>query len=145
MPDFVPYAVVLAVVVLVIIGIVHLYNNMVALRNRCDNAWQTIDTQLQRRSDLIPNLVETVKGYASHESKTLEAVIAARQNYVSASTPEQVMDAANQTLVPCASFLRLRNRTPILRPTPISSSCKQTCPIRKIRSRTLARATTTAF
>ncbi len=96
MPDFVPYAVVLAVVVLVIIGIVHLYNNMVALRNRCDNAWQTIDTQLQRRSDLIPNLVETVKGYASHESKTLEAVIAARQNYVSASTPEQVMDATNQ-------------------------------------------------
>ena len=85
--------VIIAVLVFMFIG---LYNNIVGLRNRCDNAWQTIDTQLQRRSDLIPNLVETVKGYASHESQTLEAVIQARSNYVNASTPEQAMDANNQ-------------------------------------------------
>lgn len=90
--------VLIAVVVVVALAalFISLYNNMVGLHNRCDNAWQTIDTQLQRRSDLIPNLVETVKGYAAHESQTLEAVIKARSNYVNASTPEQAMDASNQ-------------------------------------------------
>ncbi len=60
------------------------YNGLVKLRNRVDNAWAQIDVQLKRRYDLIPNLVETVKGYASHERETLEAVTAARNMAVNA-------------------------------------------------------------
>ena len=88
-------AAIIIVAIVVVIGIwfVTIYNGIVTKDNRCDNAWQTIDAQLQRRSDLIPNLVETVKGYASHESKTLEAVTAARTAVTNASTPEARMQA----------------------------------------------------
>ena len=73
-------AIIAIVVVVVILAIVliALYNNLVQLRNRVDNAWSQIDVQLQRRLDLIPNLVETVKGYAAHESGTLQKVTEAR-------------------------------------------------------------------
>lgn len=90
------YLVVLAVIVIALICLyVSLYNGIVSARNRCDNAWQTIDTQLQRRNDLIPNLVETVKGYASHESNTLEEVTKARGALNAARTPQEKMDASN--------------------------------------------------
>ena len=71
-------------------------NGIVIKDNRCDNAWQTIDAQLQRRNDLIPNLVETVKGYAAHESGTLQAVTEARAAVTQAGTPEEKMEASNQ-------------------------------------------------
>lgn len=88
--------VIVGIVVILIIGFaIALYNGIVQAANRCDNAWQTIDTQLQRRYDLIPNLVETVKGYAAHESETLEKVIAARNSFASAATPQEKMDASN--------------------------------------------------
>jgi LemA protein len=80
--------VVLAIVVVLVIFVISLYNNLVKLRNRIENAWAQIDVQLKRRWDLIPNLVETVKGYASHEKETLEAVIAARNAATTASGPE---------------------------------------------------------
>ena len=64
----------IVVVIVIVCAIAGIYNNMVTKRNRIDNAWQNIDTQLQRRNDLIPNLVETVKGYAKHEQETLSAV-----------------------------------------------------------------------
>lgn len=86
--------VVIAVAAIALVAI-SLYNGIVTKRNRCDNAWQTIDAQLQRRGDLIPNLVETVKGYASHESKTLEAVIQARSGVVAAATPDDKIAADN--------------------------------------------------
>ena len=88
-------AVIVAIVIVVALACVvaGIYNNMVTLRNRIDNAWQNIDTQLQRRCDMIPNLVETVKGYAKHESGTLEAVVAARNSVSSAKTPEEKMAA----------------------------------------------------
>ncbi|HRU01704.1 MAG TPA: LemA family protein, partial [Victivallales bacterium] len=81
------------IILLVIVGIVILfilfflatYNSMVALRNQAKNAWAQIDVQLKRRHDLIPNLVETVKGYAKHEKETLDAVIKARNAAVNAS------------------------------------------------------------
>ena len=87
--------VVIIVVVLLVIAVISLYNNLVKLRNMVDNAWAQIDVQLQRRLDLIPNLVETVKGYASHESGTLQKVIEARSAVVSAGSPEAKMDADN--------------------------------------------------
>ncbi len=72
--------IVLAVLVVIAVVLVLLYNNLVRLRNRVDNAWAQVEVQLKRRWDLIPNLVETVKGYASHERETFEAVTAARAN-----------------------------------------------------------------
>lgn len=66
--------------------IVYLFNKLVRYRNRVDNAWHQIDVQLNRRADLIPNLVETVKGYAAHERETFEMVTKARAALVSAST-----------------------------------------------------------
>jgi len=74
--------IVLGIVVLLGIVLVVMYNGLVRLRNRIENAWAQIDVQLHRRHDLIPNLVETVKGYAAHEKETLEAVIAARNQAV---------------------------------------------------------------
>lgn len=88
----IPLIIVVLLVVLVIAAIA-IYNNLVKLRNRVDNAWAQMEVQLQRRSDLIPNLVETVKGYAGHESKTLEAVVQARAAAVGASNPDQKAQA----------------------------------------------------
>jgi LemA protein len=76
--------IVLGIVALVAIYLVVTYNGLVRLRNRIDNAWSQIDVQLRRRYDLIPNLIETVKGYAAHEADTLERVVAARQAGIAA-------------------------------------------------------------
>lgn len=75
--------VVSAAVALIAVAIVGIYNSLVRLRVQADNAWADIDVQLKRRTDLVPNVVETVKGYASHERQTLEAVIEARNRAVS--------------------------------------------------------------
>ena len=75
--------VILGVLVIAAIAAVSIYNGLVGLRVRADNAWSDIDVQLKRRHDLIPNVVETVKGYATHERGTLDAVIAARSRAVS--------------------------------------------------------------
>lgn len=79
-------------------GLMSVYNGLITRRNRVKNAWSQIDVQLKRRFDLIPNLVETVKGYAAHEKETLENVIKARNSYVNANTPEAAMDANNQVV-----------------------------------------------
>jgi LemA protein len=83
------------VVVLLIIVVIVMYNGLVRSRNRIDNAWSQIDVQLKRRYDLIPNLVETVKGYAAHERQTLEAVTQARANAISAQGPAEQAQAEN--------------------------------------------------
>src|SRR6202795_4154273 len=75
--------------------IVFMYNGLVRLRVQCDNAWADIDVQLKRRYDLIPNLVETVKGYAAHERGTFEAVVAARNQAMSAQGPMAKGQAEN--------------------------------------------------
>ncbi len=87
--------VIVAIIVVLAIILIALYNNLVQLRNKVDNAWAQIDVQLQRRLDLIPNLVETVKGYAAHESGTLEKVTQARSAVANATTPEAKMAADN--------------------------------------------------
>ncbi len=73
----------------VVVGLVLLYNRLVTFRNRVENAWAQVDVQLKRRYDLIPNLVETVKGYAAHERETFEAVTAARSRAQSAQGPAE--------------------------------------------------------
>lgn len=83
----------LVIVVVLLVALVVLYNNLVKLRNMMDNAWAQVDVQLQRRLDLIPNLVETVKAYAKHESQTLEEVTHARAAVSNATTPESRMGA----------------------------------------------------
>ena len=85
--------VILAVLVFFVIGI---YNNLVTSRNKVKNAFAQIDTQLQRRFDLIPNLVETVKGYAAHEKGVLENITAARSGYMNATTTGEKIAADNQ-------------------------------------------------
>ncbi len=81
--------------VIVGMAIVGIYNRLITLRNRVDNAWSQIDVQLKRRYDLIPNLVETVKGYATHESGVFEAVTQARSNAINASGIEEQGQAEN--------------------------------------------------
>jgi len=80
--------IVLAVLAALVAYAVALYNAMVRLRNRSEGSWSDIDVQLKRRYELIPNLVETVKGYAGHERTTLESVVAARGKAMGASGPE---------------------------------------------------------
>ena len=87
------FIVILVIVALAALVAVTLYNRFVRLRNRVDNAWAQIEVQLKRRWDLIPNLVETVKGYAEHERGTFEAVTEARANAQKAGSPGEVAAA----------------------------------------------------
>jgi len=89
--------VVIVVLVLLALWAILLYNGLVQKRNRVDNSWAQVEVQLKRRHDLVPNLVETVKGYAAHERGTLEAVTQARTNAVNArqAGPEQQAQAEN--------------------------------------------------
>ncbi len=90
--------IVLAVVVLVALYAVRVYNGLVSLRARVAEAWSDIQVQMKRRYDLIPNLVETVNGYASHERETLEAVVKARNNAVAATGSPEAQAAAEKLL-----------------------------------------------
>ncbi len=92
----IPLIIVIVVVVILVGLLIVSYNGLVRSRNQVENAWSQIDVQLKRRLDLIPNLVETVKGYAAHERETLEAVIAARNNAIAApDTPPAQAEADN--------------------------------------------------
>ena len=88
--------IVLAVIAaFIILYVIATYNSLVGLRNRVNDQWSQIDVELKRRFDLIPNFVNTVKGYAKHESETLEGLIAARNSYLSAGSKEDAMKADN--------------------------------------------------
>jgi len=87
--------VVLAIIVVVILWLIAVYNGLIKLKNRTDEAWSDIDVQLKRRHDLIPNLVESVKGYAAHESGTFEKVTQARNMALSAKSIEEKGQAEN--------------------------------------------------
>ena len=87
---------IIVVIVLIVLYIVATYNGLVGMRNRVKDQWAQIDVQLKRRFDLIPNLVETVKGYADHEQETLKGVIEARNKFNVAKTPEEEMAANDQ-------------------------------------------------
>lgn len=92
MSAFLIFLVILAVLVFVFVGI---YNGLVKLKNSSEQAWSDVDVQLKRRYDLVPNLVETVKGYASHEKETFEKVVQARNQAMQATSPEDRAQAEN--------------------------------------------------
>jgi LemA protein len=106
----------LAVVLIVLaVFVFFLYNNLVKLRVAADGAWSDIEVQLKRRYDLIPNIVETVKGYASHESGTLEAVISARNRAMSVQSPSDKAAAENVLTGALKSVFALSEAYPQLR------------------------------
>ena len=105
----------IALVVLIGLYLVVLYNGLVSLRNRIENAWAQIDVQLKRRYDLIPNLVETVKGYAAHERETLEAVIQARNMAMAAQGPQQQAETENMLSGALKSLFALSEAYPDLK------------------------------
>ena len=87
--------IVLGAIALLVIWVIIIYNGLVAMRQRVNQAFADVDVQLKQRHDLVPNLVETVKGYASHERGTLEAVVAARNAAMTAQGPAQMAQAEN--------------------------------------------------
>jgi LemA protein len=106
---------VLLVVAAGIVAIIVLYNGLVRLRVQADNAWADIDVQLKRRHDLVPNLVETVKGYAGHERGTLEAVVQARNQAVSATGPAAKAQAEGELTRALRQVFALAEAYPQLR------------------------------
>ncbi len=102
------------ILVIAVVGIA-MYNGLVKLRVRAENAWADIDVQLKRRYDLIPNLIETVKGYAAHEKDTLEAVINARNSAISAEGPEAQAQAEGMLTSALRQVFALAEAYPQLR------------------------------
>lgn len=109
------WIILIIVIVLLVLWAISTYNKLVALKNRVKDQWAQIDVQLKRRFDLIPNLVETVKGYTKHESETLEAVIKARNTYVTAGTPEAQMKADGELTQAISKLFALTESYPDLK------------------------------
>lgn len=109
------WMILIIVLVLIVLWAISVYNSLIALRNRVKDQWAQIDVQLKRRFDLIPNLVETVKGYTKHESETLEAVIKARNTYVSATVPEEQMKADGELTKAISKLFALTESYPELK------------------------------
>lgn len=107
--------IILGIVILIVLYVIATYNKLVVLRNRVRDQWAQIDVQLKRRFDLIPNLVETVKGYTKHESETLENVIKARNTFLSASTPEAEMAADGELTKAITKLFALTESYPDLK------------------------------
>ena len=103
------------ILIAIAVGVFVLYNGLVQLKVRADGAWADIDVQLKRRHDLIPNLVETVKGYAGHEKGTLEAVINARSRAMSAQGAADRAEAENMLTGTLKSLFALSEAYPQLR------------------------------
>ena len=108
-------AVIFGIVIIVILIAIGIYNSIVSLRNQVDNSWSQIDVQLRKRYDLIPNLVETVKGYAAHERETLEKVISARQMGIDAKTVKEQSKAENMITDTLKSLFALSENYPNLK------------------------------
>ena len=105
----------ISIIVLIIIYTISVYNKLVTLRNRVKDQWAQMDVQLKRRFDLIPNVVNTVKGYAKHESETLENVIQARNTYLSANTKEDEMKADGELTKAISKLFALTESYPDLK------------------------------
>lgn len=107
--------IIIGIIVVVLLYVGMTYNALTGLRNKVKTNWAQIDVVLKRRADLIPNLVETVKGYAKHEQATLDDVIKARNTYVSASLPEEQMKAAGELTQALNKIMMLSEAYPDLK------------------------------
>lgn len=107
--------VILGVIVVIVLWVGMTYNALTRLKNKVKTNWAQIDVVLKRRADLIPNLVETVKGYAKHEKETLDDVIKARNTYVSASLPEDQMQASGELTQALSKLMMLSEAYPDLK------------------------------
>jgi len=122
--------IILAIAVLILGFVIGMYNSLVQLRVRADSAWSDIDVQLKRRHDLIPNLVETVKGYAAHEKGTFENIAKFRSQAMQASTPADKAAAENQLTGALKSLFAVAENYPELKAseefTQLQNSLSQT-------------------
>ena len=119
--------IVLAVIAVIALFLISMYNRLVTLRQRVREAWSDIDVQLKRRYDLIPNLVETVKGYASHEKTVFENVTNARANAIAAGqtgSPEQRAQAENILTGALRSVFAVAEAYPIAGVAELSATCR---------------------
>jgi LemA protein len=107
--------IILGVIVVLGFFVVGVYNGLIQLKNKVDEGWADIDTQLKRRYDLIPNMVETVKGYAKHEKETLENVTKARNMAMGATTPDEKAQAENMLSGTLKSLFALAENYPDLK------------------------------
>ena len=103
------------IVLAIIIACIAIYNKLVTLRQRVENAWSQIDVQLQRRFDLIPNLVETVKGYMTHEQTTLAKVTELRTSWASANTVEEKLNLENELTSALKTIMAIAENYPNLK------------------------------
>jgi LemA protein len=116
----------LGIIAVLAIAIIAMYNGLVRLRIQCDNAWSDIDVQLKRRYDLIPNLVETVKGYAGHEKGTLEAVVNARNTAMTTQGPAAKAEAEGMLTAALRQVFALAEAYPQLRAVESFTQLQQT-------------------
>jgi LemA protein len=107
--------IILVILVVILVMLISIYNGLVQLRVRCDSAWSDIDVQLKRRHDLIPNLVETVKGYAAHEKGTFENIAKFRSQAMQASSPADKAAAENQLTGALKSLFAVAENYPELK------------------------------
>ncbi|MDD3986027.1 MAG: LemA family protein [Methanobacterium sp.] len=107
--------IILIMAIILVIYIIYQYNGLIQLRNRVKNAWSQIDVQLKRRADLIPNLVETVKGYAKHEKTVFENVTKARSSLMNAKTVQENAEANNMLTDSLKSLFAVAENYPELK------------------------------
>jgi len=113
----IPFMIFLAAVGAIVVFIIVSYNRLVSLTQRSQSAWSDVDVQLKRRTDLVPNLVESVKGYAAHERDTLDAVVKARSAAVTAQTPDSRAQAEGQLSQALRGLFALAESYPDLKAT----------------------------
>lgn len=113
----IPFMIFLAAIGAIVVFVIVSYNRMVSLSQRSQSAWSDVDVQLKRRTDLVPNLVESVKGYAAHERGTLDAVVKARGAAVAAQTPESRAQAEWQLSQALRGLFALAESYPDLKAT----------------------------
>ncbi len=104
-----------AIIVIAVLVVVYYINRIIVLSNRIDNAWSQIDVQLKKRADLVPNLIETVKGYARHERKIMEEAMKARERMLKAATPNEKMKAGRELAAALKSIFAIAENYPNLK------------------------------
>jgi len=112
---FLPIIIVVIIVIILVVAFISMYNNFVRLRNRVEEAFSTMDVYMKKRFDLVPNLVETVKGYAAHESGTLDRVTSARSMIQSATTPDQRLQGESMLTSTLRSLFAVAENYPDLK------------------------------